>query len=189
MNKNMAKLQTLLQEESYPGVEQLARKIIKSSPENGLAWKALSTALKAQGNRAQSLAPLQKAAELLPDDAETRFDLAVNYRELGRLEDAVDSYRRVLELIPESAPVHTNLGVALVDLRRLDEAEASFRRAVEIEPDRADAHINLGNVLNGQRRLIEAEASYRSALRLDPENESARRLLARAWRTTTWATR
>ena len=68
--------------------------------------------------------------------------------ELGRLEEAVASYRNALKFNPNLAVIHSNLGAALQELGRLEEALSSCRRALELEPDLAVVHSNLLGMLN-----------------------------------------
>ncbi|HLZ99043.1 MAG TPA: sulfotransferase [Steroidobacteraceae bacterium] len=131
-----------------------------------MVWKVLGVALWAQGKDA--LDALKRAAELLPDDAESHSNLGNAWRALGQLEFAVKSHGRALEIKPDYAEAHNNLGSALQDLGRLDEAIESFRRALAIKPDFALAHCNLGNVLTLQNRPLEAEACCRRALEINP---------------------
>lgn len=146
-------------------------------PLHGTGWMALGMVYGQMGRIEEALAPMQKAAALLPDDAEAHYNLCVTLRKLGRAAEAEASCRRALEINPDFAMAHCNLGDFLQDLGRLPEAEASFRRALAIEPNFAQAHNNLGGNLQEQDRLAEAEASYRRALQIDPEYALAHRNL------------
>lgn len=57
----------------YDELESQARLVVEHYPDSGLAWKVLGVALLAQSKDA--LPALQKAAQLLPDDAETHNNL------------------------------------------------------------------------------------------------------------------
>ena len=148
-------------------LENLARLLIRQYPDSGFVWRALGAALHMQ--RKEPLLALQKAAELLPDDAEMHNYLGSVQQDLGHLESAVASYRRALKLKPDFAEIHNNLGNALRDLGRLDEAVASFHLALELKPELVGAHSNLGNALRDLGQLANAAASYHCALRLKPD--------------------
>ena len=94
-------------------------------------------------------------------------------KELGRLEEAEESYRQTIALKSGFAEAHFNLGNTLQKLGRLEEAEASCRQAITLKPDFAEAHNNLGATLQQLDRLEEAEASYRQAIALKPDYAEA----------------
>ena len=160
----------------YPELESRARSLVGRYPDSGFAWKVLGAALQIQGK--DSLAALQKAAELLPGDAVAHYNLGNILHERGRLNEAEASYRRALQIEPGGADMHTNLGKTLQDMGRIEEAEASYRRALQIKPDHAEAHNNLGETLMESGRLDEAEASLRRALQIRPDYFKVRLSLA-----------
>ena len=145
----------------YDELESQARLVVEHYPDSGLAWKVLGVALLAQSKDA--LPALQKAAQLLPDDAETHNNLGLVLAALWQLEGAMQSYRRALEIKPDFAEAYNNLGNVLKDTGRLDEAIACYRRAVELDPDYTQAHSNLIYILyfhpafDEQRILAEAK--------------------------------
>ncbi len=151
----------------YAELERRTRVLLERYPDSGSTWKLLSATLQMQGKG--SLLALQKAAQLLPDDAEVHNNLGLVFQQLGQLDEAAASYRRAILAEPDYAAAHYNLGNILAGKGRLNEAEASFRRALQIKPDDEETHYNLGNTLRELGRLNEAEASYRRALQLKPD--------------------
>jgi len=149
-------------------------------PLNWFGWKMLGVLFQQMGQNADALAPMQKAAALLPGDAEMHNNLGIVLQELCRLGEAEASYRRALQIRPDYAEAHNNLGSAFQDMGRLDEAEASYRRALQIKPDYAEAHYNLGVTLKKLNRLGEAEASYRRTLEIKPDLAEAHNNLGAA---------
>ncbi len=160
----------------YQELESGARALVGRYTDSGLGWKILGAALQIQGK--DSLHALHKAAELLPGDAVTHYNLGNILHERGRLNEAEASYRRALQVVPDGADVHVNLGKTLQDMGRTGEAEASYRRALRIKPDHAEAHNNLGETLMESGRLDEAEASLRRALQIRPDYIKVRLSLA-----------
>jgi tetratricopeptide (TPR) repeat protein/SAM-dependent methyltransferase len=160
----MGELVALFNAGRHAELESRARLLAERYPDSGFAWNALGISLQAQGK--EPLTALQKAAELLPDDAGTHNNLANALKALGRLDDAVASYGRALAIKPDFAEAHYNLGVALKGLGKIEGAAASYRRALEINPAYAEAHNNLGIALQALGRLDDAIASYRRALKI-----------------------
>jgi tetratricopeptide (TPR) repeat protein len=133
-----------------------------------LGWQALGWVLQQTGRLADALAARRKAVELMPDDAEANFNLAIVLIGLGQLAEAEASCRRAIALKPDHAEAHCNLGSVLMGLGRLSEAEAHSRQAIALKPNLAQAYCNLGNALRDLGRLDEAEISCREAIALDP---------------------
>ncbi len=164
-------LVTLFNTGQYVELESQARLLVEQYPLSGFAWKVLGISLKIQGK--EGLLALQKAADLLPGDVEAHINLGIALNDLGRLDDAVASFRRALKIKPKFAEAHSNLGNALSNLRRMDDAVASYRRALEIKPDNAEVLNNLGNAQSDLGRLADAAVSYRRALEIKPDYAEA----------------
>jgi tetratricopeptide (TPR) repeat protein len=169
-------LVTMLHAGALDAVEQRCRTLLQARPLDGLLWKILSVALLRQARNA--LPELQRAVELLPDDAETHVNLGIALAASGERTAAVASYRRALELSPGSLEALQHLGDLLSELGEGEEALAVRRRAVELDPQRADRHNDLGSVLFDLRRLDEATGAFHAALAL--QRESPRALLGLA---------
>ncbi|MDB5440442.1 MAG: repeat-containing protein [Caulobacteraceae bacterium] len=94
---------------------------------------------------------------------------AANLRSLGRLEEAVEAYRKAARLSPRNAQTLVDLGSVLVQLGLDEEAQAAFAEAAVQTPKRADAWILRGNALYRLGRFEEALAMQNRALRLTPD--------------------
>jgi predicted O-linked N-acetylglucosamine transferase (SPINDLY family) len=149
--------------------ESLARKITERFPLYGMGWKCLGVIQKSSGATAESLPAMQKAATLLPDDAEVQSNLGVVYKDLHRFAEAEASYLRALALKPDLVEALNNLGVVLKERGCLEKAEMYYRRALGVAANVADIHSNLGALLKDMGRLAEAESCHRRALALKPD--------------------
>ena len=160
----------------------LAEIMTVNFPQYGFGWKALGALLSLMGRATDGQFAMQKAAELLPNDAELHCNLGAALRELGQLNDAVASCRRALEIKPDFVEVYCNLGNALRDLGQFIDAVASYRRALEIKSDYTEAHSSLGNALIDLGQLNDAVASYLRALEIKPDYAEAHYNLGKALR-------
>lgn len=150
----------------YVEVEKLATALLNQYPNFGFAWKALGASLKVQGKDA--LFALQKATELLPDDADAYCNLGAALHDLQQFNAAITCQFRALELSPNFALAHYNLGNSFWNLGKLEDAKASFHRAVEIKFDYAEAEANLGSTLLELGQFEEAISCNRRALEINP---------------------
>lgn len=165
----------------YTEMEQLARALLRLYPGAGMGWKSLAVALQVQGKDA--LAALQRAAALLPADAELPSNLGNILSDAGRFEEAIVSYRRALAIQPAFAEAHGNMGLALTRAGQLEAAVASLRRALQLKPEFTEAHNNLGNALMKLGRIDEAILSYQRSVGLNPGHARAHMSLGAAWQT------
>jgi predicted O-linked N-acetylglucosamine transferase (SPINDLY family) len=94
------------------------------------------------------------------------FDQAVNAHRAGKLEAAIDGYRKVLKRAPGHAGALANLASVLKQAGRRDEALAVYQRAVAAKGAGGEVWFNYGNLLRDGSDVAEAEAAYRKALGL-----------------------
>ena len=91
-------------------------------------------------------------------------------KQLGKLEEAIDVYKKAIDIKPDYAELHYNIGNALKDQGKLDEAIEAFTKAVSIKPNYTLAYNNMSNVLKEQGKLEEAIEVYNKALSITPDN-------------------
>ncbi len=152
----------------YLEVERAALKLVIQHPNSGVVWKFLGVSLGMQGKEA--LLALEKAASLLPIDAESHFNLGIALRVAGRVNDSVRCFEQALKVKPNFSVAQLALGDALGSLGQLNAAVASYRLALENEPHLLDAHNKLGNALIDLGRPDDAVVSYLKALEIEPDN-------------------
>jgi tetratricopeptide (TPR) repeat protein len=102
--------------------------------------------------------------------------------ELGRDEEAEQSFRTVIRLAPKSAMGYTNLGVLLSKVGRHEDAAAAFREAQTLEPENFTALLGLGTSLELLHRHAEAAAYLQRAWDIHPGDFQAGYELALALR-------
>jgi tetratricopeptide (TPR) repeat protein len=91
----------------------------------------------------------------------------------GRMDEAIEHYRRALATRPNFVDAQCDLGSALATRGRLDEAIASFRAALAINPNLPAVQGNIGLALLARGRtedLEEAINLLRQELRADPND-------------------
>jgi len=150
-----------------PEAEQGARALLESHPSSGILWKVLSVALERQ--RKEPLAALERAAQLLPGDAEAHANLGAALHDRGRWAEALASLERALALGASEPQVLIDAGNALRGLGRAREAVARYRQALQGEPRSVEAHNNLGNAYLELGEPENAVAAYGRALELRPD--------------------
>ncbi len=92
--------------------------------------------------------------------------LALSQLALGRVDDAVLTYRAAVESLPNAGRLSLRLAMLLYRLGRLDEAFVQANLAITFDP--AAAHILLGQIAFHRGDVETAEAEAREALAEDP---------------------
>jgi tetratricopeptide (TPR) repeat protein len=121
-----------------------------------------------------------RTAEQSPHSATIQANLGYIQYLHGKLDLAIEHYRRSLALNDGRALTHNNLGNALAALGRHDEAIASLRRALELKPGYPSAWLNLGLVYAQKKEWDPAIECYRKALEQRPEFPEAHTALGLA---------
>ncbi|MBS0376935.1 MAG: tetratricopeptide repeat protein [Proteobacteria bacterium] len=144
-----------------------AREALTSAPGDGYLWKVLGVAQLRQDKDARIA--LERAAELLPQDPESHFNLGAALRRRGEWEAALARFRQALILNPRSVDALFEAGDAQRALGRPAEAVALYQAALQIDPRRVEGYNNTGNALLELGRTQDAVRCYRKALELAPD--------------------
>lgn len=152
----------------YAEAADLARIMTVKYPSCGEGWKMLGVVYSQLGRDSDALVPMQKAAELLPKDAQAQNNLGITQQALGKLNEALSSFKRALKIEPKFVEAHSNMGTLLQAQDKAEEAEACYRRALKLAPGDAETHNRLGHLLKITGRLDEAQANFQQALKYRP---------------------
>jgi tetratricopeptide (TPR) repeat protein len=132
---------------------------------------------------------IERALPELHDLPEAHLNFGNALREMGRLVEAVNCYRRAIALDPDYGKAHSNLARALNDQGLFEPGRESCKRAVELIPDFLGAQANRAAALLGLERFREAEVPLRRAFELAPERRRSITISARSWRRSVGSTR
>jgi predicted O-linked N-acetylglucosamine transferase (SPINDLY family) len=160
----------------HDALEHHARTLLQSHPGWGPGWKMLGVSLLARGKEA--LPALQKAADLLPGDADAHNNLGVALQAAGNDTAAMRCFEQALVLRPAFASALSNLGNLQLAKGNAAEAAASYQRALAITPNVASLLSNLGTAQQGLGQHDQALASLQRALAINPGDVVARNNLA-----------
>jgi tetratricopeptide (TPR) repeat protein len=105
-----------------------------------------------------ALGYLEKATAVAPDDADAWRELGDGLALSGRLEDAVDAFRRAAELRPDDARALVDLGHAAFGAGHPEQAVSHLEQALEREPGNVEALRALSDIHRRSGRLEQALA-------------------------------
>jgi tetratricopeptide (TPR) repeat protein len=103
-----------------------------------------------------------------PKDAVGRFIKGIAQSELGRTNDAIQTFQSLTEDYPELPEPYNNLAVLYSSKGQFEKARVALELAIQTHPSYATAHENLGDIY---AKL--ASQAYDKALQLDRANNTA----------------
>ena len=122
---------------------------------------------------AASVAPLTKAAELLPAQSRPHFLLGVALERSGNASTAATAFENAVALDPLDVDTLLHLGETYLALNRPAHAEQKFRNAIERQPKESRALLGLARSLDQQKKP-EATEAYGQYLAVQPADSGAR---------------
>lgn len=88
----------------------------------------------------ERLAAFQKFAAAKPGDPFTRYALAMQYRSMGRLGEAVQEFQELGRRAPDYVPTWLMLGQSLEAVGRADEAAGAYRDGIAAATRQSNHH-------------------------------------------------
>lgn len=128
------------------------------------------------------IGPKERAEEIVgyevmiradPSSVSLHNDVALLYKDAGRMDKAIEHFEAVVTLQPGSAAAYYNVATAMLSVGRPQDAIERFQQALHLKPDYVLAHENLGHALVDMRRPEEALGHFEEAARLDPGDGDA----------------
>jgi protein O-mannosyl-transferase len=172
---------------------KLFQHALASDPDNWLAHNMVGSVYASNGERVfeqgnvalsrqfheLAAAHARRSLELKPNHYASLHNYASSLSRLGRLDEAIEAYRKSIEVYPEWGWSHLYLGVTLGQLDRTEEAMPYFEQAVRLLPGSAEAHFHYGEALLKLGRKDEARAQLSETLRINPGHAGAKYWLDR----------
>jgi predicted CXXCH cytochrome family protein len=142
------------------------------------ALHKLGLSLSKAGQPQRAVELLERASALAADPTVLN-DLALAYRQIGKINDALSALKQAVALELDHPQAYNNLGGMLRETGDLAGAESAFREALRAQPDFAAAHTNLANVLMRRQDFSSAQYHLERAIRQrqDPAVADARNAL------------
>ncbi|NCP96266.1 MAG: tetratricopeptide repeat protein [Deltaproteobacteria bacterium] len=116
-------------------------------------WWILLLAILAGGTPARAAEGVAQAKEF--------FQTGVRYFNAGKLDQALEAFKKSVELNPRSAETYNNIGAIYHQFGMLDQAETNFQKARQLNPDYELGRYNLARLY-----LTLARQEYQEVLRL-----------------------
>jgi len=156
-----------------PDAEREYRRASELDPKMEPAFLNLGLTL-LEGHPADAVAPLQRAAELAPNEGRPKLLLAIAYEHAGNDSAAAEQFRGALAADAKNFDAQLELARLLLKMKQYAEASSEFRRAIELQPDSSVAHLGMARSLAAQHLNSEADAELAAYLKLQPDDVDIR---------------
>jgi len=147
-----------------------------ANPQMEPAYRNLGMTLLAK-DPAAAIDPLERAAELQPQDAQAKWLLGTALERSGKLGPAIEQFEAARKLDDHDVGINASLAYARLSAGRFAEAEAAYRATLALNPEGAtlrQAHLGLANSLVEQKKLTEAVPELAAYLELAPHDTAVR---------------
>ncbi|MDH3285757.1 MAG: tetratricopeptide repeat protein [Acidobacteriota bacterium] len=137
--------------------------LVRSQPNDPLAWRSLGTTLAQLGAFDDAIAALERAVDLDRDDADSWVDLGAAQVRSGNGSRSVASFQRALKIEPFHGRGRYNLGLAYEQMDRYDDALDEYELALVIDPSLGDPRVNPSAANNPLLPIVKLRVYMRTA--------------------------
>ena len=156
--------------------KQEYQRAITLDPKMAAAYLNLGAILLAT-DPAGAVDPLQKAADLAPQDAHTKWVLGTAFEKSGKLPAAVEQYRAARDLDDADCKIRLSLAHALLAANQPAQAATEYRAVLTLPgtpAEIAQAHRGLEQTLLAEKKFPEASSELTLYLASHPDDAGAR---------------
>lgn len=144
--------------------ERLYHQLLRADPQYANALHLLGVIAFQRDNSEVAIGLISQAIEIIPTFPSYHCNLGNVYSKMGRLDEAVASFRTTIEFNPHYAEAYYNLANILKEQKKFDEAVEAYHRVIELQPSYAEAYYNLANITSDLGKFDDAITSYRQAV-------------------------
>jgi tetratricopeptide (TPR) repeat protein len=163
---------------AYYGAQQYAKALVPASKalaidrDNPGAHQMLGKTFFMLGDMGKSIAELETAAKLTPNDIDVAYTLGIAYLRNRQPAAAKQLYESMIKDFGERPQLHVVIGRAYRQSGLLPEAAAEFKKAIALDPRFPRAHYYLGITYlldGGQSKMDEALAEFQIEVAANPD--------------------
>jgi tetratricopeptide (TPR) repeat protein len=142
--------------------------------QHGTALRNISKVYSWAGKKEDADRVALRALELAPEDADTVYQAANAFVRLGKVDEAIEMYKKVARLDPAfSISVYASLGYAYGV--KGDEAKCleNYLMALQLNPNYSLIQYNVANIYEQRQELDNAVSHYQKAIQGNPQDYQA----------------
>ena len=149
------------------------QRVLALESHNLVAYTRLAHVKRDQRDQIGSLATLEAATKIAPQNPRLQLEIATDLRELNRLDEAEAVLSTLLKQYPENVDALIGLGHVKRRQKHPAAALAAFEAAAELDPDRLPIKLEVASELRSLDLITEAEAVIEAILAVDAKNVAA----------------
>jgi arylsulfatase A-like enzyme/Tfp pilus assembly protein PilF len=162
----LLKVEATIQQGNFSQANYLLKEIISIDPQIIDAYFLLGRLAIEMREYQESIMWNKKLLSLNHDHVLASFNLALSYRQLGKLDDAVTDFQRVLQLDSRNQKALNNLVDIYLETDNLYKAQEYCRKALQLDDKQADIYVSLASVYYAQKQFSKAESALKKAINL-----------------------
>lgn len=116
--------------------------------------------------------------EYLPNQSATHVFFGGYLLDKGKIEAAIDEFKKAATLSPRKGEVYNMLGLAYLEHGDLTNAEAALKKSIQLKPALIAAHNNLGKVYLRRNDKTKALTYFEKSLAINPHQPPLRKLIS-----------
>jgi tetratricopeptide (TPR) repeat protein/2-polyprenyl-3-methyl-5-hydroxy-6-metoxy-1,4-benzoquinol methylase len=128
----------------------------------------LAVALLNNDDLADAAIAFEEAIRLGSQQADIYSSYANTLRLLGRIDKAIDAYKKSVDTVEDAVTKHHYIAKFLIQCERFEEAEKEADHALKLDPESTDAHFDKGLALRGQDDTDRAIQCYEKVIAINP---------------------
>jgi tetratricopeptide (TPR) repeat protein len=101
--------------------------------------------------------------------ADAHYALGLVYRDWGRTDEEIQSYKQAIKLKPDYVSAYERLGTRFLRSKKYPEAIETFKQLTSLKPGDANAPNNMGEAYFEMGLTSDAVEAFKQAIRLKPE--------------------
>lgn len=163
---------------AYFGAQQYEKALVPASkalaiaPDNAGAHQMLGKTYFMLGELGKSIAALEIAAKLTPNDIDVAYTLGIAYLRNRQPDAAKQLYNSLIKTLGAQPQLHVIIGRAYRQSGLLQDAAEEFKKAIALDPGFPRAHYYLGITYlldEDQKKISEALAEFRIEVAANPD--------------------
>lgn len=178
LNFILQKAVSYINEQNIESASLMLRQALKLNPNHAEALRLSAIVAAKSGDDIEALELIERALLIERRNGVMHSNKGNILLKLGKVHDAIASYKRAIEYSPKYAEAYGNLGNAYQDLADYENAQRSYGTAISIDPRNPDFYCHLGNAILASGDILSADHSYGRAIQLDPRHADSNYYLA-----------